>query len=74
MKQLRLNIKERDDFDEDLINLQNQLKKKGYSASIEDISFAWACFSSSKCAQWLRLSDNEDENIEDILEYFKEVE
>ena len=71
MKKLRLNIYARDDFLEDVNLLENQLKNKGYEASKQDISFAWECFSASRDAQWLCLSDNEEQNVEDILEYFE---
>ena len=74
MKKLRLCVFARNDFLDDVFELQEQLKRAGYDATQEDISFEWECFSGSQCAQWLFLSKNEEDNVKDILEYFEEVE
>ena len=74
MKKLRLCVFARNDFLDDVFELQEQLKRAGYDATQEDISFAWECVSGSQYAQWLGLSENEEDNVNDILEYFKEEE
>ena len=71
MEKLRLSVYSREEFLDDVDKLQKQLNNAGYSATKQDISFAWECFSNTQCAQWLCLSNNEEENVKEILQYFE---
>ena len=53
----------REDFRDDCIKIQEQLKLKGYTVPLADISLAWEDYSGSMCAGWMTV----DEHSADII-------